>query len=106
MSSNANMQFHNYLTRETTGINGNGIIVKKNLPIYEHRPPRNCNKEKVVCSTYGPNRHTKWKGYFFCNEYDLFDQLMPHQKTSAKRQKKTYTCKANHRSNLHPTHKK
>lgn len=106
MSSNANMQFHDYLTRETTGINGNGIIVKKNLPIYEHRPPRNRNKEKVVCSTYGPNRHTKWKGYFFCNECDLFDQLMPHKKTSAKRQKKTYTCKANHRSNLHPTHKK
>ena len=104
--SNVNKQFYNYLAHETTGVNGNGIIAKKNLPMHEHRPPRNCNKEKVVCSAYGPNQHTKWKGFFFCNECDLFDKLMLHQRTSAKRQKKTYACKANHRSNLYPAHKK
>ena len=59
--SNVNKQFHNYLTHETTGVNGNRIIVKKNLPICKHRPLRNRDKEKVVYSAYGLNRHTKGK---------------------------------------------
>ena len=57
--SNVNKQFYNYLTRKITDVNRNGIIIKKNLPIYKHRLLRNRNKEKVVCSAYGPNRHTK-----------------------------------------------
>ena len=96
--------FHKCLTRDTTSINGKGITIKKDCEVINHRAPRNRNNEKVPCSFFGPNRHVKHKGFYFCHECDQYDNLKPHLQTSSRRIMKKHTCKANHRSFLCPTH--
>ena len=48
----------------------------------------------------------KGQNYFFCSNCDLYDTLLPLEKTPKKRNTVRYKCKANHTSCIHPTHMK
>ena len=93
-----------YLTRNSATINNQGIVLKKNIDVKKLPSRRGSNRKKVVyCSSYGLYRHKLYKGYFFCHECDMFDQLDKYKKTSERRMARRYQCRVKHSSVLYPT---
>ena len=99
-----------YYTRSSSMINSNGLLVKKSVKVNDFRPmlrsQNRKNRDAIVnCSIFGPYRHKLHKGYFFCHNCDMFDNLEEHKKTEALRCAAKHACKALHCSNLYPTTK-
>ena len=57
----------------------------------------------MPCSHYGLKRHELYKGYYLCNNCDLWDAEVSAGNTRCKQTSKQFQCQAKHTSFLMPT---
>ena len=72
-----------YLTRESGVVSTNGLVIPRNLPVVNYRKLRSRGRVNITCSDFGIYHHSRYKGknYFFCSNCDLYDTLLPLEKT-------------------------